>query len=103
MEVNYENMKTLEEYRDRLEAEIERLRGVVDAMAEDSRSIRTVLRAYAEDENRYNRGDGEPFGSIDTETRMLARAYTNYEPFPRRREYGPTKTKRHSTREAVDI
>lgn len=35
-----------------------------------------LLRAYVRDEDRYNRGEGEPFGSIDTETGMLARLIT---------------------------
>ena len=37
-------------------------------------SLKEVLRAYVRDENRFNKGEGEPFGSISTETGILARS-----------------------------
>lgn len=39
--------------------------------------LRALLAAYVADENRYNRGEGEPFGTISTELGMRARAAIN--------------------------
>ncbi len=36
--------------------------------------LRGLLAAYVADENRFNKGNGEPYGSITVETGMLARA-----------------------------
>ena len=36
--------------------------------------LRDLLSAYVADEDRFNKGNGEPYGSISTETGMLARA-----------------------------
>jgi hypothetical protein len=36
--------------------------------------LRNLLAAYVADEDRWNAGKGEPYGSISTETGMLARA-----------------------------
>lgn len=36
--------------------------------------LRALLSAYVADENRYNRGEGEPYGTISTELGMRARA-----------------------------
>ena len=45
-------------------------------LMEENDDIRRVLRAYVDDENRYNRGEGEPYGSITTEIGMSARVLT---------------------------
>lgn len=37
------------------------------------RVVSDLLAAYVADEDRYNRSEGEPFGSIRTDTGMLAR------------------------------
>ena len=39
--------------------------------------LRELLSAYVADETRFNRGEGEPYGSITTETGMRARAAVN--------------------------
>ena len=39
----------------------------------ENEALRALLRAYVQDEDRYNRGEGEPFGSITTETGIAAR------------------------------
>lgn len=36
--------------------------------------VSELLGEYLKDEDRFNRGEGEPFGSITTETGMLARS-----------------------------
>jgi hypothetical protein len=36
--------------------------------------LQDLLSAYVADETRFNRGEGEPYGSITTETGMRARA-----------------------------
>lgn len=40
----------------------------------EMQSRERVLRAYVEDETRFLKGEGEPFGSITTETGILARS-----------------------------
>lgn len=47
-----------------------------DEAADEIRNLRVLLSAYVADETRYNRGEGEPYGSIATETGMRARAAT---------------------------
>lgn len=42
--------------------------------AAEVKQLRDLLFAYVADENRFNRGQGEPYGSISTETGILARA-----------------------------
>ncbi len=37
------------------------------------RVVSELLGEYVKDEDRFNRGGGEPFGSISTQTGMLAR------------------------------
>ena len=39
--------------------------------------LRRIVSAYVDDENRFNRGEGEAYGSISTETGMRARAAIN--------------------------
>ena len=51
------------------EAKVETMASV---MVERDR-LRELLRAYVEDETRFLKGEGEPFGSIDTETGAAAR------------------------------
>ena len=45
--------------------------------ADEIEQLRALLAAYVADENRYNRGNGEAYGSISTETGMRARAAIN--------------------------
>ena len=49
----------------------------LDEIAVEIERLRSLLAAYVADETRYNRGEGEPFGSITTETGMRARAAIN--------------------------
>lgn len=42
--------------------------------ADEIEQLRNLLGAYVADEDRWNAGKGEPYGSIPTETGMLARA-----------------------------
>lgn len=47
----------------------EQFRGVEARVAE----LTWILRAYVADEDRFIRGEGEPYGSITTETGIAAR------------------------------
>ena len=47
---------------------------IEQAMALELECLRGLLSAYVADETRFNRGEGEPYGSISTETGMRARA-----------------------------
>ncbi len=38
------------------------------------RVVSELLGEYVKDEDRYNAGNGEPFGSLSTKTGMLARS-----------------------------
>lgn len=42
--------------------------------ADEIDRLRGLLAAYVADEDRFNRGQGEPYGSIPTEIGILARA-----------------------------
>lgn len=42
--------------------------------ADEIERLRDLLRAYVADEDRFNQGQGEAYGSITTETGMRARA-----------------------------
>ena len=63
---------------------LERLRGnssphyaLMREAADEIETLRELLSAYVADETRFNRGEGEPYGSITTETGMRARAAVN--------------------------
>lgn len=42
--------------------------------ADEIEGLRGLLSAYVADETRFNRGEGEPYGSITTEIGMRSRA-----------------------------
>jgi hypothetical protein len=46
----------------------------VQAKLDEDKRLRALLAAYVADEDRFNAGDGEPYGSIATETGIRARA-----------------------------
>lgn len=46
-------------------------------LAQTIKGLRDLLAAYVADEDRFNKGNGEPYGSISTETGMRARAALN--------------------------
>lgn len=46
---------------------------VPDAARDLLRVVAELLGEYVADEDRFNKGDGEPFGSLSTQTGMLAR------------------------------
>jgi len=50
---------------------------VVENAVAEIELLRNLVRAYVADENRFNRGEGEAYGSITPETGILARAVTN--------------------------
>ena len=47
---------------------------IQQAVAMEFEHLRSIISAYVADENRFNRGEGEAYGSITTETGMRARA-----------------------------
>jgi hypothetical protein len=47
---------------------------LTNAAADEIERLRELLSAYVADETRFNRGEGEPYGSISTETGIRARA-----------------------------
>ena len=57
-----------------LETRIAGLEALLTDAQSEIADLKRLLSAYVADETRFNRGEGEPYGSIATETGMRARA-----------------------------